>query len=308
MADDNSRLVTQLIGALASMSNNPAAVKAKPPKPFSQGSDFSAFVRQYENYATLANIPQDLKKQSLLNLLDNAAFNAATLVNVRDELSYEEFVRRLKIRFEQKNVSDYKRSFYVCAQLPDETIANFRDRLYETALKAYPNMEESTLSELAKDVFLNGLDVPTSVRENLYLQGPADLDSACQAALKLISAHRAASSSVCTPVSKPRSGKGVSFSVPSGGESAEKPAVGAELLQAVRDLTQIVQKLDSGITAINSAKRDKSPVASPRHYHLNSRRGGRTPSFPPRTWTPKTSRHQSPNSFLKSSPSQSSPQ
>lgn len=292
MADDENRLVNVLIDALQDISrrSTSSTVKARPPKQYSQNTDFDAFVRLFENYAELVGIPEDRRKQSLLNLLDSTAFHAVSLLNLPADLAYDRFVRRLSKRFEQKDITDYKRIFRNCCQLETETIPQFRDRVVEITAKAYPETDPSVVTELSKDAFLEGLGVPTSIKQHLFIQNPHDINTACRLALKFQAAHRAAGSTEELPIPKARSKRGILASnLPSETDSE------TEMQREIKTLTQKVEKLQADLAASRSVS-SRSPLRSRSHsaerktsdhfevhpdQHLNWYRGAKV-SFAPR--------------------------
>jgi hypothetical protein len=302
MNRDANRILDTLIEALDRLSANNAtpSVKARSPKPFSIGTNFSAFLKQFENYATLSRIPEVAKKQSLLNLLDSSAFQAATLLNLNDTLTFEEFADKLTARFDRKDISEYKVIFRSCVQQPAESIPDYRDRIALAASKAYPNHDERLISELSKDVFLAGIKAPDSVREILFMRNPSDLESASRMASKLLSAHNAAHLTEMPqtpPVPKPRS-KGTCNLVP-----PEQSGEDSSLLKAIKTLTSKVERLEAGFNS-REDQPASSGLPSQKSFHnfrgsseeesqtlssakqdqqrLNFHRGGKVGSFPPR--------------------------
>ena len=294
MGDD--AIVNRLLQALTGIDRRDS-VKARAPKPYSQNSDFSAFLKQFENYAILVNISDDLKKQSLLNLLDASAFNAVCLLNLSDLLTYDEFAAALTSRFELKDTTDYKRIFRQCVQLPEESIVSFRDRIIELAAKAYPEKDPGIVAELAKDSFLEGLSVPSNTKELLYMKEPTDIFDACKITMKLQAAHRAANNAAKETPPTPNPRHRTCNSLPLAEPVQENSNHELELLRTVQSLSEKVEKLQADLE-------DRKRVPLPRRFnrdqslenprsHLNSRGGAqvtfapRSRNFPTQNWSRK---------------------
>lgn len=171
-------------------------VAPRQPRPFSAGQNFRTWLAQYHQYASLVNIPQGKRKAFLLTLLDCPAYKAVELLRLPEDLSYEDFVEKLKNRFDStKSPGDYKLCLKARQQKPNEDLETYADNLLELAENAYPDADFSFKEELAKDRFLEGVRCGDGLREQLFISQPQTLSEAVRLTRQLESARAAARSS-----------------------------------------------------------------------------------------------------------------
>jgi hypothetical protein len=198
-------LVQMLADAIGDRSGGMTA-KVRPPKNFMLNMDFDSWLEQFHTFATLAKVPDDLLKLSLLNLMDAPALAAIQLLKLSDTLSFETFVSKISERFEKCDILEYKRKFGSCSQDPDERLEDFADKIRRLAAKAFPRAEEETIEELMIDSFIKGVILSTELREKLLLEDPSRLIQAVKIAKRLQAVHLAVRGNVVKSTGKSSDG------------------------------------------------------------------------------------------------------
>lgn len=176
----------------------------KPPRPYSTNQSFKTWLSQFLEYAKLVNIPDDQKRAYVVNLLDEKAYKAMELLQLPETLSFDEFISKLKSRFESaRTKEDYKLQLRSRYQKPGEDFESFADALLELVENAYPEAVFDFKVELARDRFLQGITVSDETREKLFISQPKTLSESVRVVRQIESARKA-SQSCKTPSATPR--------------------------------------------------------------------------------------------------------
>ena len=185
-----------LAGAGSTSDTTTRSVTIRQPRPYSVGQNFKIWLSQYEEYATLANIPPTKKHAFVMSLLDQPAYRSVQLLQLPEELSYTEFIERLTKRFDSgKTTGDYKLLLKTRQQSPNEDVEMYADNLLELAENAYPDAVLTFKQEIAKDRFHEGVRCSDGIREQLYVKQPNNLTAAVRLVRQLESARLASRSS-----------------------------------------------------------------------------------------------------------------
>ena len=98
----------------------------KPPRPYTPSQSFKTWLSQFMEYAKLVKIPEEQRRAHLINSMDEKAYKAVELLKLPTTLPFDEFIARLKIRFESaRTTGDYKLQLRSRHQKPGEGFESF---------------------------------------------------------------------------------------------------------------------------------------------------------------------------------------
>ena len=138
-------------------------------------------------------------------LMDQQAYRAFELLRLPSEPTFDEFTDKLLERFDNtKTRGDYKLLLHSRKQKPTKDLECFSDELLELADHAYPDASLALCTELARDQFLEGVNVVDEIREKLFMQQPSTLNDALKMTRQLESARRASSIAKAQTPMKPQ--------------------------------------------------------------------------------------------------------
>ena len=189
-------LISALTAAVSkNVSKNNAKYIPKVPRNFSMGQNFKIWLSQFQQYAKLAQVPDEVMKDLMMTMLEPAAFRAVQLLRLESDMPFDQFTAKLGERFDSaKTTADYKIHFKHRKQNKTESFDDFADALLELADNAYANASLEFRDELAKDRFIEGVVVVDELREKLYLNQPKSLSEAVRMVRSLESARCSAAS------------------------------------------------------------------------------------------------------------------
>ena len=233
-----------------------AAPQLRAPRPYSIGEDFQLWLRRFETYARAVKTPDGQFCNTVLSLLDDAAFrafdlleNSAALVEAAD---YKELVKALAERFNPPTAKQEIRWLLSQrVQGEKESLDEFADALIHLANRGYPEQTAKFRMELAGDRFIAGLrddrlQEALMQRETEQLE---NLDEARKAAKRLEAAQlawkkmRTKTAEVCLTESTPLTSSDV---------NAVRAGARDELAEAVRQNTKMLQQLLTRFTDVST--------------------------------------------------------
>ena len=223
-------------------SSTAAARNVKPPRVYSIGNNFKTWLSQFTQYMKLVRAKEEEKKGFLLTLLDQPAFRAVELLRLPEELPFNEFTVRLISRFDSgKSKEDYKLQLRARQQRNTEDIDAFADSVMELVENAYPDIDYSVKVELAKDHFIQGVNISEEMRERLFISEPSTLADAVRKVHQIQSAHK-----VCKST-QGRSSKSVN-AVSGAGEDKTRAEI-RELKELVLAMNNKIQDLEGKLAS-----------------------------------------------------------
>ena len=222
----------QLFSSLAGGNNPPPdlmktirAPKAYRPK---IDGDFKDWVRHLEHYFTLLNIDPQRRTTMLLYYLGDEASKAAFHLNLDDNTRYEDAKAELMQYFSPVETPEELRAkFHQRYQNSDESLEHFAMEIRVLCSKAYPDMRENDLDNMAKQQFALGVRNAIT-RERLIVKRPERLKDAIEYARLSEVAGRTAK------LSAPSNQKNIVASVQgtNGRGSNDRKGLGAQNFQA----------------------------------------------------------------------------
>ena len=162
-------------------------------KPYAVGGDFALWLRRFEAYARSVKIPVGQMCDSLLALLDDAAFRAFDLLGLSDEekTDYKKLIAALSRRFASvAGEAELRFQLGQRCQQTSETLDDFVDALIDLTNRAYPEMDPPLRMSLARDRFIAGVR-GDNIQERLFQEAPKILDEARDTAKRLEAARAA---------------------------------------------------------------------------------------------------------------------
>ncbi len=234
------------------------------PKQYAVGGDFPLWIRRFEAYARSVKIPVGQLCDSLLALLDDAAFRAFDLLRLSEEdvKDYKKLVAALTRRFASAaGEAELRFQLGQRCQQATETLDEFADALVDLTNRAYPEVDLSMRIGLARDRFIAGVRAD-HIQERLLQEDPKTLDDARTTAKRLEAARAARKqmqgSKATVYAVEPTNGHG------DGGNTVEQPVVAATgrqdgLAEAVRQNTQVLQQLMQQMTAMDLKTTPQKP-------------------------------------------------
>jgi len=230
-----------------------AARNVKPPRAYSVGHNFKTWLAQFMQYINLVRVREADRKAYLLTLLDQPAFRAVELLRLPQELSFNDFTAKLSKRFDSgKSKEDYKLQLRSRRQRSNEDIDSFADALLEIVENAYPEAEYSFKVELARDQFIQGVEICDDVRERVFISQPETLADAVRTVHRIESARKACKSS--QPVSKAR-------------VNAVAPASDDKTSAEIRELKELVVGMSQKLQELERKVSDR-PARTPRRANV----------------------------------------
>ena len=170
-----------------------ATAHIRGPKPYAVGGDFALWLRRFEAYARSVKIPVGQMCDSLLALLDDAAFRAFDLLGLSDEekTDYKKLIAALSRRFASvAGEAELRFQLGQRCQQTSETLDDFADALIDLTNRAYPEMDPPLRMSLARDRFIAGVR-GDNIQERLIQEAPKTLDEARDTAKRLEAARAA---------------------------------------------------------------------------------------------------------------------
>lgn len=182
----------------------------RPPKAYQsrKDGDFRIWVRHLEHYFTLLNVDDARKTTVLLYYLGDEASNTAFHLGIGDNTPYDNARDTLMQYFSPiETPEELRTKFHQRFQNNEETLEHFAMELRVLCSKAYPNMNEAELEDMAKQQFILGVRNAIT-RERLIVHRPGNLKEAIEYGRLLEVANKTARNSA------PSNAKNVFATVP----------------------------------------------------------------------------------------------
>ena len=152
-----------LYPSILGINNYDQSKAIRPPKAYlsKTDGDFKQWVRQLEHYFALLNIDNARKTTMLLYNLGNEASLTAYHLGLSDNSDYEAAKTALMQYFSPIETPEELRTiFYQRYQNVDETPEHYAMTIRVLSSKAYPNLDDNFLEEMAKHQFILGVRNP----------------------------------------------------------------------------------------------------------------------------------------------------
>ncbi len=140
------------IGGSGGMTTSTGQIRG--PKQYAVGGDFALWVRRFEAYARVVKIPNGQMCSAQLALLDDDAFRAFDLLQLRVAVTtdYKQLVEALAHRFASTaGEAELYFQLGIRCQLPTETLDQFADSLIDLTNRAYSAMDPAVRMGLSRD-------------------------------------------------------------------------------------------------------------------------------------------------------------
>ena len=137
----------------------------RPPKAFAAkpGEDFRSWKMRLEHYFTLADIPEDKKKEVMLLNLEGIAYRTAEKIKAATALNYTDSIKILMDHFSViENKSEFRMKFSARDMKPEESYETYSQVLRLLAAEAFPDFEHKSLDELVIQRFIKGIQAPVT--------------------------------------------------------------------------------------------------------------------------------------------------
>ena len=250
---DVDNLVQAISRSFESMQSEKPKYSPKVPRNYGVGQDFQTWLAQFNHFCKLASIQESHKRDVMLSLLEQSAYKAVSLLKLDESMQFDEFVAKLVERFEAgRTTGDYKLQLKVRNQSKNESEDDYADVLLEMTDKAYPNASQDFRDELARDRFIEGVNVADEIREKLFVNQPKSLQDAVRMTRSLQSARKAASHNM-----KAAQQKKLSCDVISAGYGSETKSEIKELKELVKSLKIKIENLEGKIERKSNKKLDE---------------------------------------------------
>ena len=231
------------------------------PRPYSLGDDFVLWTRRFEAYTRAVKAPQEQLCDSLLALLDDAAFRAFDLLGLGEDVTtdYKLLTQALSKRFAPSTGQrELRWQLSQRSQEADESLDAFADALIHLANRAYPNMEPQQRMELVCDRFIAG--VASEEVQDAFMRCPPEKLDEARTVAKRVEAAKAARKAMrvrtTTGVHAMSSGTALTDDTCCRDEVAAIATTQDALVEAVRQNTEMLQRL---MTRLSSSSAAESP-------------------------------------------------